>query len=376
MRFLCCMGSAAVAAACCVPFFCFPASAVVSTVTLTSAQTVGLFGQTIDCEYLSTDGTYHTTTATYAGSWSISYGNAYSPDGQTFSGRQVVQYAIPYASDMEVTPSDITIFFKTSVDISSLSYIDTAVVQLSDMDFSTQLYGTYSDYWYCSNGYNYALRAGAENTSEYNYYGYISSDNYYKYTVLPCLFSSLSDTTFSTGWAKCGSFKNSTYNSNYYIGFVCPILSEDWQFSGSQGAGSGQSSGGGSDSSGGSGGGTDLSGILTKLDTIIAKLDLIGSNTSGSENSSQNSADQGAVNSNASVFDSRYSEANSYNDNVYQVADLDSVELPDLENSYTDLPSDFSKFWYIDGNPTFLVLMLSLTSSIAILAFIVFGKTF
>ena len=84
------------------------ASATVSTVTLTSAQTVALFGQTIPCEYLSTDGTYHQTVATYSSTWSVGVGSFYSPDGQSFNGRDVCQYTIPYASDMQVNPSDIT----------------------------------------------------------------------------------------------------------------------------------------------------------------------------------------------------------------------------------------------------------------------------
>lgn len=267
----------------------FPAAATATTVTLTSAQTVALFGNTIQCEYLANDGTYKTTTATYASSFTIGYDYAFSPDGQTFAGRQVVQYAIPYAQDINVTPSDITLYFETAVDISSLSYIDTAIVQLSNMDFSTQLFGTYNDYWYCSNGYNYALRAGASDTSAYNYYGYISSDNYYKYTVIPCLYSSAQNTTFSTGWAKCGSFKNATYNDNYYIGFVCPILSEDWRYTGNTGAGSGQSSGGGSDSSGAA---VDLTGIISRLDTIVDKLDTIidNQNSSSEDSTPDNSA--------------------------------------------------------------------------------------
>ena len=74
------------------------ASATISTVTLTSAQTVALFGQTIPCEYLSTDGTYHQTVATYSSTWSVGVGTFYSPDGQSFNGREVCQYTIPYAS--------------------------------------------------------------------------------------------------------------------------------------------------------------------------------------------------------------------------------------------------------------------------------------
>ena len=93
------------------------ALALSNTVTLTSAQTVALFGQTIPCEYLSTDGTYKQTTATYSSTWQVGFEVYYSPDGQSFTGRDVVQYTIPYASDMNVTPADITLYFQTGNDI-------------------------------------------------------------------------------------------------------------------------------------------------------------------------------------------------------------------------------------------------------------------
>ena len=166
------------------------ALAVSNTVTLTSAQTVALFGQTITCEYLSTDGTYKTTTATYSSTWQCGYEAFYSPDGQSFFGRDVVQYTVPYASDMQVTPADITLYFQTAVDISALTYVDTAIVQYTNLDFTTQLYGTYTDYWYCSDGYHYPLRAGADGTNDANYYGAIGSSSMYKYTVLPCVYTS------------------------------------------------------------------------------------------------------------------------------------------------------------------------------------------
>lgn len=373
--------SGAVAALSLSALFVYPVGAVTNTVTLSTAQTVALFGNTIDCEYLATDGTYKTTTATYSSSYLINYDYTYSPEGQTFSGRYVVQYAIPYANDLNVTPSDITIFFKTAVDISSLSYIDTAIVQLSDMDFSTQLFGTYNDYWYCSNGYNYALRAGASGTNEYNYYGYVSSDNYYKYSVIPCLYSSLSDTTFSTGWARCGSFKNATYNSAYYIGFVCPILSEDWDYSGNTGAGSGSS---GSESSGsGSGSGSvDLSGILAKLDQIIALMDS-SSSSSMPNYTSQLDRMESAINpsynsqafSGADLLASYYyeNERRLVGDSNFNQGAIDSADfnMPDY-SSYGD-PVDLVSGFF--GSQTLVMpILFGIVFALGIISYILFGK--
>jgi hypothetical protein len=256
------------------------AAAVDSTVTLTSAQTVALFGNSIPCEYLSTDGTYHMTVATYSSTWQVGYESFYSPDGQSFAGRDVVQYTIPYASDLNVNPADITLLFKTAVDISSLTYVDTAIVQYSNMDFNSQLYGTYIDYWYCSDGYHRPLRRGADGTPDANYYGAIGSSAAYKYTVLPVVYTSALNSSFSTGYAKCGSFKDTTYNSNYCIGIVCPILSSDWRYDGNTGAGGGS----GDDSSGG--GSVDMSGVESRLDTIISKLDAIIAEMNEDEDSS------------------------------------------------------------------------------------------
>lgn len=373
MRFFGCVGSAAVAAASVIPFFVFPASAVGSTVTLTTAQTVALFGQTIDCEYLSTDGTYKPITATYAGNVAITGGEYFSPDGQTFEGRSFIQYSLPYKSDMQTAPADITIYFKTAVDLSSVAYVDSALVQLSNMSFGTQILGTYTDYWYTSAGYFYPLAQDDTEPGSY-LYGRVWNDPSYSYTVIPAFYNGEAS-TFSTGWAKCGSFKDTTYANDYYIGIVCPILSDSYQFDGNNGAGagSGESSGGGSDS------GSDISGIVSRLDTIISKLDQIVFNTANggtSEDSSQNANDQAAVNSMAADQSSKYDQANSYQDNVYDIADLEDVSLPDLENSYTDIPSDFSKFWYIDGQATIFVTMLLLTTGVAVVAFIIFGKTF
>ena len=276
------------------------ALAVSNTVTLTSAQTVALFGQTITCEYLSTDGTYKTTTATYSSTWQCGYEAFYSPDGQSFFGRDVVQYTVPYASDMQVTPADITLYFQTAVDISALTYVDTAIVQYTNLDFTTQLYGTYTDYWYCSDGYHYPLRAGADGTNDANYYGAIGSSSMYKYTVLPCVYTSAANTSFSTGWAKCGSFKDTTYSGYYCIGIVCPILSADWQYDGSTGAGSGSGSGG---SSGGGSDAVDLSGITARLDDILDKLDAIISNQESNSSSSGTGAEPSALDSPPPTFD-------------------------------------------------------------------------
>lgn len=277
------------------------ALAVSNTVTLTSAQTVALFGQTIPCEYLSTDGTYKQTTATYSSTWQVGYESFYSPDGQSFAGRDVVQYVIPYASDMQVVPADITLYFQTAVDISALTYVDTAIVQYTNLDFATQLYGTYTDYWYCSDGYHYPLRAGADGTNDANYYGCIGSSSLYKYTVLPCVFTSASNTAFSTGWAKCGSFKDTTYADFYCIGIVCPILSADWQYDGSTGAGSGFGSGG--ESSGGGGDSVDLSGITARLDDILDKLDSIIANQESNGSSSGSGSEPSALDSPPPTFD-------------------------------------------------------------------------
>ncbi len=367
------------------------ASATVSTVTLTSAQTVALFGNTIPCEYLSTDGTYHQTTATYSSTWSNSYQTAYSPDGQSFLWRDVCQYTIPYASDMQTNPADITLFFETAVDVSALTYFDTAIVQYSNMDFTTQLYGTYTDYWYCSDGYHYPLRQGADNTPGYNLYGYIGAE--YKYTVLPCLYTSPTSGAFSTGWAKCGSFKDTTYANSYCIGIVAPVISTDWQFDGNTGAGSGsgsgESSGGGSDS----GSGTDLSGVTSRLDQIISLLDEIADNTS-TESSGSSSSDSSADDL-VDQFDSDMDYITSgLNQMDGLAAAADSVSFVDAE--YTDIyqpvrdlvgvaPSEQSRSgdegsteeWLkeqLDGVPNPFFISMQVTALIALISFVIFGK--
>lgn len=267
------------------------ALAVDTTVTLTTAQTVALFGQSIDCEYLSTDGTYKPITATYAGNVSITDGEYFSPDGQSFAGRSFIQYSLPYKSDMKLTPSDITIFFKTAVDLSGVGYVDTALVQLSNMDYGTQIYGTYTDYWYTSAGYFYPLRQD-DTEPKYNLYGRVWNDPSYSYTITPAFYNG-SVTSFSTGWAKCGSFKDTTYASDYYIGIVCPILSDSYVFDGNNGAGAGSG-----DSSGSGGDTSDLSAIISRLDTIIAQLDAL--------NDDDESSGDGSSGDGSSSFDTPY----------------------------------------------------------------------
>lgn len=259
------------------------AAAVDSTVTLTHAQTIALFGQSISIEYYSTDGTYKTATANYDGyvnyiSNSVS-GAYYDPDGFSAKGRGFCNYSCPMPSDFAVSPAaSVSVLFKTAVDISSLTYFDSAILTYNNIDLASQLYGTYVNYWHCSDGDHYAARQGAANTPEYNYYGYVVDTYSQRDIVTPCIYTSASNTKFSTGWANIGTFGSV---DRIQIGIVCPIISENWVFDGNTGAGSGSSSGGDS-----SGGGSDMSGVESRLDTIISKLDAIISEMNDDDDSS------------------------------------------------------------------------------------------
>lgn len=366
------------------------------TVTLTSAQTVALFGSTIQCQYLTRPGgvdTWETGQFTYlvTENWaSLSSYNGtgyqyYSPDGQDFSDRQICLYGMSYPADLSISANSVAMLkLQTAVDISAVDYLDTAIIQntgsssLLDID-STPYAGLGVNFLHTDFGNFDMLRRGASGTTEYNYAGFVRNSIGVKCTITPIYLNSNSLQAASIGWAQCSCIRNS--DNRIIIGIVTPILSADWVLDGNTGAGEGSSNVSGSDSGGGSGSGSvDLSGVEDALDLILDKLDQIISNTAASGSvdgsSSQNAADQSVVNSAAASQNSAYQLANSYNDNVYEVADLESLELPDMENSYGDLPNDFQNFWYIDGNATFFTLMVILSGSIAVIAFIIFGKTF
>lgn len=273
-----------------------------NTVTLTQAQTVALFGQTIEVDYLQAaaggTNTVQTVQATYLRNETIQtlYNWYYSPVGQNFAGRQIVTYQIP-TSDLQRIPSQSTIKIKTSVDISGLAYIDTGLICWDiqggspnniPSPLSDALYGTYNDYWHTSIDTFFPLRRQAEGESEYNYYGVLRSQFSALWgTVLPCYYNADSSTAFSFGYANANWCAYPDANGNCIFSIVCPILSDNWQYSGNTGAGDydPSSSGGGSD------GGADMSGVESRLDTIIAQLDAIYAEMQDDDESSGGGSD-------------------------------------------------------------------------------------
>lgn len=375
------LSGVAVVALCSAPFSC-SVEAATNTVTLTTAQTVALFGNTIECEYLSTDGTYKTITGTYASNITISEGNYYSPYGQDFTGRQAIQYSLPYRSDMNVTPADITIFFKTSVDLSGVGYVDTAVLQLSAMQFDYQIYGSYTDYWYTSEGYFYPLTR-SEAGAGADLYGNLWQDASYQYSILPAFLNTADTQDFSFGWARCGNFANRTYSDAYYIGIVCPILSEDYIYTGNNGAGSGSGSSGDSSNTDSSGSGTDLSAVLSKLDTIISLLS--GNNNNQNQNQINSRLENIESAINPSYNQSQYNDmdiaASYYYENERRLVG-DSYFNVNAVNSYDFNMPDYSSYGepvdlisgFFDSNKMVMLPMFGIVFALGIVSYILFGK--
>ena len=278
-----------------------------NTVTLTQAQTLALFGQTIDCTYYAAgqNGQVVETDAqfTYLRNDTIQYETLYSENGQTFAGRQMISYQLN-TTDLTVRPTGATVKLKTSIDLSGVQYLDTGICEwLSNLTTGTAmnwyipsplsdtLYGAYNDYWHTSETTFLPLRRGASGTPEYNYYGAVrSSATYNAGSIIPCYLNSDSLTAFSFGYANLNwaAYTAPNYSGRVVISIVCPILSDNWQYSGSQGAGDydpNSSSGGGSD------GGADMSGVESRLDTIIAQLDAIYAEMQDDDESSGGGSD-------------------------------------------------------------------------------------
>lgn len=256
------------------------------TVTLTSAQTVALFGQTIDCKYLTrpagidtwVDGqfTYIATEIFPTTQGAYKY---FSPVGQDFGGRPIALYSMTYPADLSISQNSVAMLkLQTSVDLSAVDYIDGAIIQntgsvsLLDVD-SVPYVGLGVNYIHTDFGNFDMLRRDVSGTTDYNYAGWFYNSINVKCTIIPYYLNTASTQTASIGWAQCSCVRNS--ENRIIIGLVAPILSDNWILSGNTGAGEG-SIGGGSDSGCSSGGGSvDMSGVESRLDSVLDKLDTI-----------------------------------------------------------------------------------------------------
>lgn len=366
------------------------ALAVSNTVTLTVPQTVALFGNQIQCEYYATDGTYKQTVATFDGYGANAVGSSNFVDssGISLDNRQFAYYLMPMPSDYDPSSQSMSILFKTAVDISSLDYFDSALIYSSSIDTSSQLYGTYVGYWYCSDGYHYAARQGASGTAEYNLYGYVRDNSNRQCLCIPCLYQSGSNTTFSTGWANIGGWSALSGTNSVAIGIVCPIISENWVFDGSTGAGAGGSSGGGSES----GVSVDLSGVTSRLDDILAKLDSIIANQQNNSNSSGSGSEPSALDTPPASFDAAaaWSAADGAFQNPYggsssgggydlglgSASGGGSSSPPPSDPSEVDMGSGLAFVWflisYIFGTFPWLAGLTTFSLTVGVAVFIIF----
>ena len=388
------LAAACLAASCVAPF---PVSAAYTgnTVTLTQAQTLALFGNSIEVTYYQSaaNGQYEevTVNAGFARNDAIKTGDEnnlyYSANAQNFAGRQVVTYSFQ-TSDLTLRPTLSSIKFKTAVDISGLAYIDTGLVEwvnsagsgnIPPAIFTDTLYGAYNDYWHTSSETFFPIRAAQPGTNGANYYGCVRSNWGSMWgALIPVYINRDNLAGFSFGVANCNIAAANTYQWKE-ISIVCPIISDNWQYTGNHGAGDydpNSSSGGGSD-----GGSTDLSGVHSRLDDIIALLDEIADNTAGDgSSSSANSADQSVVASDNSRVQQEINSAVSEQSFIDQVMNADSIVLPEMENSYEVDPTFKQFFEFTDSGgtvhqtPLFAMMILGIT--IAALSYILFGKGF
>lgn len=351
--------------------------------TLTSAQTVALFGQSMDVTYMA-EGTAETgylpyektVSASYINTQSISGGAFYSPDGLTYTSRQFCWYGFQ-AADM-VTTSSWNIHIQTSLDLDDVTYCDTALVTyMPSFQFSSVPYATQDWYWYYKTGgvghTADPLRQSEPGLAGYGYYGYVYHSGSSPSMIIPILYSGAS-TSIKFGDAQVKSDSTPAPQSLYLVGIVCPIIST-FSYAGNNGAGDRPDSGSDSGSGGGAGGSTDLSPVLNKMDTIIEKLDQIANNQS----SSADSSDHNNYNSEKAENSRLNSAANNKQSFIDEVGNFESAEAPDFENEYT-IPNEFKQLWtYKDeaGNShdnAFLLALPVITIMIGGLGFVVFGR--
>lgn len=252
-----------------------------NTIELTSAQTVALFGTTIQGKYQTTpDGviTYEDCTFTYAASHTISSGSYYSPYGQDLIGRTVCYYKVGniYPS---TNPESFILSLDTSVSLSSVTYVDTGAVFIRKGAFDWQnlfiSQDPYKDYyyWFCTSGnsvYRYRPYVRGSDSGENLYYASLTDTASNKIMVSGLVW------TGSSGTFNLGNIYSGVLNYDY-IGIVCPIISTSFNSSdGGNGSDDGrpdtESSGGSGESGGGS---VDLTETNNKLSAILSKLDEI-----------------------------------------------------------------------------------------------------
>lgn len=378
---------AALSLALSLPFSLFSLSAYadtpVQTYTLTSAQTVALFGNSMDVTYMA-EGTADTgflpyektVSASYINTQSISGGTFYSPDGLTYTSRQFVWYGFQ-AADM-VNTSTWNLHVQTALDLDDVTYCDTGIITyMPSFDFSAVPYATQDWYWYYKTGgvghTADPLRQGEPGLSGYGYYGILYHSGSSPSMVVPILYSGAS-TSIQFGDAQVKSDVTPSPQSLYLVGIICPIIST-YSYAGNNGAGD-RPADSGSDSGGSGSGGADLTNVENKLDDIIDQLEQIIQNTA---QSSPDSGDANDYHNDKSQNASEMQQGKNYQAQIDSVVNADGGSTPEFENEYT-MANEFNSLWtYKDtsGNTqqnTFLIALPIITITIGGLAYVVFGR--
>lgn len=383
VKYIAGVSSGLLAACVSVTFSASPALAVDSTVTLTSAQTLALFGTPTVSYMQSTGGVleFTTTSCEYFRTIELNGGSYYSPDGQVFEGREAIQY-ICHVSDYAQT--GISVEWQLAVDLSALSYVDTAVlIQTTISDFDVTPYDTWQGWLHTSYGDFHALTKGLTGTDP-NRYGYAAL-NSTKYIIYPAFYTGDS-TAFSFGWLSTGA-ATTTYLGNYGTAFmltiVCPKLADNWSVVGNSGAGQGDGSapvGGDSGGSGSGGVSFDLSEVLDKLDTIIGLMQNDSSSSAANEvassidklNSTMNPDYDSSKYSGAGAAQGAYLNAESQllDNSTFGLDQLDSLDLTFNPTLTADKVSLLDVFF----NNNMLVTMIGIVVAVGIISFVIFGK--
>lgn len=375
-------------------------SAVVTSVDLTPAETLALYGSSISGYYCSSEGVYKSCTFNYLDTISGSFSSGsrdglYDPDGV---------YNLSY-----INSRDFLLYYVSSDDLGEVAYSSTS----ENIDFQFQLVPSVS----LSNLYLFNSSVGFGSQYPHLNYNYVWSISDYpssvdvlvsgvseSFSVLPFSSSSLdrvgfinisfgspigvsfipisisdNNSPFTLGYQSIDLFHVHRYTgggdyNNYYFFFVeCPTLSDGFS-SGGSGSGSGNVTG-----QLNSDGSIDLTvpDYSEQLATIISKLDQIA------VSSGYNDLVSSDLNSAASSFNSSVDSYLDADESLWDNLDsnLDTLDSIDFEEPLRRISEDSNSESYINVFRSFFDIQtlwgwMVLTALIfAVLSYIIFGKS-
>lgn len=382
------------------------AEAASTIVELTPAQTLALFGSSIDAEYNVNLNEYDDCTFQYVGYVNNVFDSSNITDTDFLTSYTVANsynYLVYACFDTAYTTSvqytDFQFELTPSISISDLSFFRTSILYSISNNSSgnSGSIAAYPSSIRLDLGSQIVSFPGLTAASPYTTFrGWIRSNSgffplpdgfsssQYVFGAISCTQRDSIDFSISGIWIDLFGMNKLTstdpvFTDCYFVLIQCPLLSDGYNTGGGSGGGSGDSSGGSTGNVTGqlnSDGSIELTipDYTSQLDTIISKLDQIAADQ-GYDDLTQDQLDASeALDSASESFNSQFDEYFSAEESLYDNFNADSAlndwSYPEFDSSVLESSTLYSGLFDVQIIATMIWIVLSLST----IGFILFGK--